>query len=38
MKDLDVMMIPNDSPRGYTLECDLDNYYFYYLYIYAYLI
>ena len=23
MKDLDVMMIPDYSPRGYILECDL---------------
>ena len=28
MKDLDVMMIPDDSSRGYTSECDLDIYYF----------
>ena len=23
MKNLDVMMIPDNSPRGYILECDL---------------
>ena len=38
MKDLDVMMIPDDSSRGYILECDLGKYYFYYLYIYVYFI
>ena len=36
MNDLDVMMIPDDSSRGYILECDLGKYYFYYLYIYVY--
>ena len=38
MNDLDVMMIPDDSSRGYILECDLGKYYFYYLYIYVYFI
>ena len=38
MKDLNVMMIPDNSPRGYILECDLDKYYFYYLDIYVYFI
>ena len=38
MKDFDVMMIPDDSSRGYIFECDLDKYYFYYLYIYVYII
>ena len=38
MKDLDVMMIPDDSSRGYILECDLGKYYFYYLYIHVYFI
>ena len=32
------MMIPDDSPRGYILECDLGKYYFYCLYIYVYFI
>ena len=32
------MMIPDDSPRGYVLECDLSKYYFYCLYIYVYFI
>ena len=36
MKDLDVMMIPDNSSRGFILECDLSKYYFYYLYIYVY--
>ena len=38
MEELDVMMIPDDSSRGYILECDLGKYYFYYLYIYVYFI
>ena len=38
MKDLDVMVIPDDSSRRYILECNLGNYYFYYLYIYVYFI
>ena len=38
MKDLDVMMIPDDSSRGYILKCDLGKYYFYYLYVYVYII
>ena len=38
MKGLDVMMIPDDSSRGYILECDLGKCYFYYLYIYIYFI
>ena len=33
MEELDVMMVPDDSSRGYILECDLGKYYFYYLYI-----
>ena len=32
------MMIPDDSPRGYILECDLGKYYFYCLYINVYFI
>ena len=28
IKELDVNMIPDDSPRGYILECDLGKYYF----------
>ena len=35
-EELDVMMVPDDSSRGYILECDLGNYYFYYLNIYVY--
>ena len=31
MEELDVMMIPEDSPRGYILEYNLVKYYFYYL-------
>ena len=31
MKDLDVIMIPDDSSRVYILECDLGKYYFYYI-------
>ena len=38
MEELDVMMVPDDSSRGYILECDLGKYYFYYLYIYVYFI
>ena len=38
IKDLDEIMITNDSLREYISECDLGNYYFYYLYIYVYLI
>ena len=38
IKDLDMMMIPDDSSRGYILEYDLGKYYFYYLYIYIYFI
>ena len=33
MKELDVTMAPDDSSRGYILDCDLGKYYFYYLYI-----
>ena len=33
MGELHVKMIPDDSSRGYILECDLGKYYFYYLYI-----
>ena len=36
MKGLDVMMILDDSSRGYVLVCDLGKYYFYFLYIYVY--
>ena len=36
MEELDVMMEPNDSSKGYILEYDLGKYYFYYLYIYVY--
>ena len=38
MKNLDVMMIPDDTSRGYIIECGLGKYYFYYLYIYVYFI
>ena len=38
MEELDVMMVPNDSSRGYILECDLGKYYLYYLYIYVHFI
>ena len=38
MKDLDMMMMPDDSSRGYILERDLGKYYFYYLSIYVYFI
>ena len=38
MKDLDVMMIPDDSSRRYILVCDLAKYYFYCFYIYVYFI
>ena len=38
MKNLDMMMTPYDSSRGYSLQCDLGSYYFYYLYIYVYFI
>ena len=34
MEELDVMMVPDDSPRGYILECDLGKY----LYIHVYFI
>ena len=34
MEELDVMMVPDDSPRGYILGCDLGKY----LYIHAYFI
>ena len=37
MEELDLMM-PDDSPREYSLECDLDKYYFCYLYIHVYFI
>ena len=33
MEELDAMMVPDDSLRGYTLESDFGKYYFYYLYI-----
>ena len=38
MEELGVMMVSDDSPRGYILECDLDKCYFYYLYIHVYFI
>ena len=38
MKKLDVMEVPDDSSRGYILECDLGKYYFYYFYVYVYFI
>ena len=38
MEELDVMMVPDNSSRGYILECDLGKYYFYYPYIYVYFI
>ena len=38
IEELDVMMVPDDSSRGYILECDLGKCYFYYLYIYVYFI
>ena len=34
MEELDVMVVPNDSQRGYILRCDLDKYF----YIHAYFI
>ena len=37
MEELDVIMIPDDNPRGYILESDLGKYYFY-LYIHVYFI
>ena len=36
MEDLKVMMMPDDSSRGYILDCNLSKCYFYYLYISAY--
>ena len=36
MEELDVMTVPDDSSRGYILECDLGKYSFCYLYIYVY--
>ena len=36
MEDLKVMMMPDDSSRGYILDCNLGKCYFYYLYISAY--
>ena len=38
MEELDVMMVPDDSSRGYILESDLGKYYLYYFYIYVYFI
>ena len=38
MQELDVMVIPDDTPRRYSLECDLGKYYFYCLYIHVYFI
>ena len=28
MEELDVMMVPDDSPREYILECDLRKYHY----------
>ena len=28
MEELDVMIVPDDSPRGYILECDLGKYHY----------
>ena len=36
MEDLKVMMMSDDSSRGYILDCNLGKCYFYYLYISAY--
>ena len=36
MEDLKVMMMPDDSSRGYILDCNLGKCYFYYLYISVY--
>ena len=38
MEELDAMMVPDDSLRGYILESDFGKYYFYYLYICVYFI
>ena len=38
MKDLDMMMRPDDSSKGYILECDLGKYYFYFFSKYVYVI
>ena len=35
MKDLDVMIIPDDSSKRYILDCDLGKHYFYCLCIYV---
>ena len=32
MEELDVMMVPDDSPRGYILECDLGKYHYIHVY------
>ena len=37
MKEFHVTIVPDDSSRGYILECDLGKYCFYYLYIYLYI-
>ena len=33
LQELDVKMIPDDSSRGYILNCHLDKCCFYYLYV-----
>ena len=38
MEKLDMMMVPDNSSRGYILECDFGKYFFYYFYIYVYFI
>ena len=38
MKDLDVLILPDDSSGEFILECDLGKYCFYNLYIYVYFI
>ena len=37
-KELDLMLLSDDSSKGCIFVCDLGKYYFYYLYIYVYLI
>ena len=32
MEELDVMMVPDDSPRGYILECNLGKYHYIHVY------
>ena len=38
IEELDMIVVPDNSSRGYISECDLGNYCFYYLYIYVYFI